>query len=156
MFNSVSHSSVWVINQDEALDFYVGKLGFEVRADIQLENMRWLTVGMPDQPEFQILLESIDNPFIDDESREAMRSLLSKGMAGLGCILNTSDCRKTYAELMAKGVEGIQEPTDMFYGTDAAIRDPFGNHIRITQPVPDDEFEVPEPGDPELARKYNE
>lgn len=156
MFNSVSHSAVWVTDQDEALDFYVNKLGFEVRADVKLENMRWLTVGMPSQPDYQLLLELVINPFIDDDSQEMMQTLLSKGMAGLGCVLETEDCRAAYAELIGKGVEGIQEPVERFYGTDAAIRDPFGNHIRITQPVPADELEVPATGDSGLSAKFND
>lgn len=141
--NGISHASIFVTDQDEALDFYVGKLGMEVRADVDMEVMRWLTIGVPGQEDFQVLLETPRNPMIDESASTAIESTLSKGMNGLGFILNTSDCRGTFAALVEKGVEVIEEPTDRFYGTDCAIRDPFGNHIRITQEVPDEDFEPP-------------
>jgi catechol 2,3-dioxygenase-like lactoylglutathione lyase family enzyme len=143
MFDSISHASIFVTDQDQALDFYVGKLGMEVRADVDLEVMRWLTIGVPGQDDFPVLLETPRNPTSDDEAAAAIESTLSKGMHGLGFILNTPDCRATFAELVEKGVDVIEEPTDRFYGTDCAIRDPFGNHIRITQPVPPEDFRPP-------------
>jgi len=135
MFNSISHASIYVTDHDEAIDFYVGKLGLEIRADADMEVMRWVTVGVPGQDGFEILLEKAQNPFVDDESKAQIEGLLGKGALGLGFILTTGDCRKTFAELVAKGVDVIEEPTERFYGTDCAIRDPFGNHIRITEPV---------------------
>ena len=143
MFNSISHASIYVTDQDEALEFYVGKLGLEVRADVDMEVMRWLTIGAPGQDDFQILLEKPTNSFIDEESRGQIGSLLSKGAMGLGFILYTDDCRKTFDDLLAKGVEAIDEPTERFYGVDCAVRDPFGNHIRITQPVAPEDFNPP-------------
>jgi catechol 2,3-dioxygenase-like lactoylglutathione lyase family enzyme len=143
MINGISHASIFVTDQDLALDFYVGKLGMEVRADVDMEAMRWLTIGVPGQEDFQVLLETPRNPMSDDEAAAAIESTLSKGMHGLGFILNTDDCRGDYEALVEKGVEVIEEPADRFYGTDCAIRDPFGNHIRITQPVPPEEFEPP-------------
>ena len=134
MFNAITHSSIWVTDQDDALDFYVGKLGMEVRADIDLEFMRWLSVGVPGQPDREVLLATPDAPFIDDDSAEQIRSLLSKG-AALSFILTTDDCRATHETLRERGVEIIEEPTERVYGIDMAVRDPFGNHIRITQPA---------------------
>ena len=135
MFNQITHSHIWVTDQDEALDFYVGKLGLEVSADVDLEFMRWLTVNVPGQPEREILLEVPGPPSTDEESAARIRELLSKGALGLGMILTTDDCRGTYEELRAKGVEFTEEPTERFYGIDCGFRDPFGNHIRMTQPV---------------------
>jgi catechol 2,3-dioxygenase-like lactoylglutathione lyase family enzyme len=143
MLNGISHASIFVTDQDQALDFYVGKLGMEVRADVDMEVMRWLTIGVPGQDDFQVLLETPRNPLTDDEAAAAIESNLSKGMQGLGFILNTDDCRGDFAALVEQGVDVTEEPTDRFYGTDCAIRDPFGNHIRITQPVPPEEFEPP-------------
>ena len=97
--------------------------------------MRWLTIGAPGQDDFEILLEKPTNSFIDEESRGQIGSPLSKGAMGLGFILYTDDCRRTFDDLVAKGVEAIDEPTERFYGIDCAVRDPFGNHIRITQPA---------------------
>jgi len=135
MFNAISHHGIFVLDQDEALDFYVGKLGFEVSADVDLGFMRWLTVNLPSDPERHILLEKPGPPAMSDETAAEVRGVLTKGATGLAMILTTADCRKTYDELVAKGVESTQEPTEQPYGVDCGIRDPFGNHIRISQPA---------------------
>jgi len=135
MFNAISHHGIFVLDQDEALDFYVGKLGFEVSADVDLGFMRWLTVNLPSDPERHILLEKPGPPAMSDETATEVRGVLTKGATGLAMILTTADCRKTYDELVAKGVESTQEPTEQPYGVDCGIRDPFGNHIRISQPA---------------------
>ena len=143
MFNAITHSAIFVLDQDEALDFYVGKLGLEVVTDVDMGFMRWLTVCIPGQPEREILLEVPGPPAIDPETAAEVRGLITKGATGLGFILTTDDCRRTYAELRAKGVEFIDEPVDRFYGTDVGLRDPFGNNLRITQPAPKP-FDVPD------------
>jgi catechol 2,3-dioxygenase-like lactoylglutathione lyase family enzyme len=134
MINALSHSFVWVLDQDEALDFYVGKLGLEVNTDAQLEFMRWLTVNVPGQPEQQIALMVPGPPALDPDAAEQVRALLGKG-AGSGFIFTTDDCRGTYEALRAKGVEFNEEPVERFYGIDVGLRDPFGNPLRITQPA---------------------
>jgi catechol 2,3-dioxygenase-like lactoylglutathione lyase family enzyme len=137
MLKAITHTQIWVLDQDEALDFYVGKLGFEVHTDADLEFMRWLTINLPGQPDREILLEVPKvAPYMDEDTAEQIRDLLSKGAVGVAMILSTDDCRTTYEELRAKGVEFTQEPVERFYGIDCAIRDPFGNHIRITEPAP--------------------
>jgi len=134
MFNAITHSAIFVLDQDEALDFYVGKLGMQVGADVDLGFMRWLTITVPGQPDRQILLERPGPPSVSEENAAQVRDLLTKGAMGLGFILTTDDCRKAYEELRAKGVEFTEEPTEQPYGIDCGLRDPFGNHIRITQP----------------------
>jgi catechol 2,3-dioxygenase-like lactoylglutathione lyase family enzyme len=130
----ITHSQIYVLDQDEALAFYVGKLGLEVASDADLGFMRWLTVRMPGDPGHEILLERPGAPRLDDATAEQVRELVTKGAMG-GIILTTDDCRATYDELVAKGVEFTEEPEERFYGTDCALRDPFGNSIRITQPA---------------------
>jgi uncharacterized glyoxalase superfamily protein PhnB len=73
---------------------------------------------------------------MDAASGEQVRELVTKGATGFTAGFTTGDCRKTYEELLAKGVEFTQEPTEQPYGIDMGIRDPFGNHIRIVQPAP--------------------
>jgi uncharacterized glyoxalase superfamily protein PhnB len=136
MFDAISLHGIFVLDQDEALDFYVGKLGFEVAEDVDLGFMRWLTIRLPSDPDRQILLEKPGPPAMSDETAAEVRNLLTKGASGLAMILNTGDCRKTYDELVAKGVETTQEPIEQPYGVDCGIRDPFGNNIRVTQPAP--------------------
>jgi catechol 2,3-dioxygenase-like lactoylglutathione lyase family enzyme len=151
MINAITHSAVYVLDQDEALDFYVGKLGMEVTADVDLGVMRWLTVGVPGQPGREVLLEKPGPPAHDDATAEQVRELVTKGAMGLGFILTTDDCRRTYEELKAKGVEFTQEPVEHFYGIDVGLRDPFGNHLRITQPAPQP-LQMPAVGSAEAER----
>jgi catechol 2,3-dioxygenase-like lactoylglutathione lyase family enzyme len=134
MINRITHSFIHVLDQDEALDFYVGKLGMVVHTDADLGFMRWLTVTVPDQPDLQVGLMLPGPPAYDDATAEQIRELVSKGGAGGGLIFETDDCQGTYEKLQAAGVEFTQEPVERFYGIDCAARDPFGNPIRFTQP----------------------
>jgi catechol 2,3-dioxygenase-like lactoylglutathione lyase family enzyme len=134
MIDAISTSNVYVFDQDEALDFYVGKLGLEVATDVDLGFMRWLTVRVPGDPDREILLEMPGPPSMDEATGEQLRELVAKGAAGWTGF-RTADARKTYEELMEKGVEFTQEPMERQYGVDIGLRDPFGNAIRIVQPA---------------------
>jgi len=133
MLKKMTHSQVYVLDQDEALDFYVGKLGFEVNTDADLGFMRWLTVNLPGQPDRELLLEKPGPPAHDDATAEKVRELVTKGAMGMAGIFVVDDIHKTYDDLRAKGVEFTDEPTERDYGIDCGLRDPFGNHIRIGQ-----------------------
>jgi len=133
---SITLSQIFVLNQDEALDFYVGKLGLVVKNDINLGFMRWLTVAVPGEPGREILLELPGQPAMDEGTAEQVRELVTKGATGGWIGFTTDDCRKMYETLKAKGVEFTQEPMDRPYGVDCGLRDPFGNAIRITQMAP--------------------
>jgi predicted enzyme related to lactoylglutathione lyase len=133
MLNSITISHVWVLDQEEALDFYVGKLGLEVAEDQDLGFMRWLTVRVPGDPGRRILLERPGPPSMDEATAAQVRELITKGATGFTVGFTTDDCQKTYEALVARGVEFTQEPTTREYGTDVGLRDPFGNHIRIVQ-----------------------
>ncbi|MFF3864364.1 VOC family protein [Micromonospora sp. NPDC001898] len=134
--NAISRSQIYVLDQDEALDFYVGKLGMEVNTDQDLGFMRWLTVNLPGDPEREILLETPGSPALDPGTAEQVRELLTKGALGGYLFMTTDDAHKTYEDLVAKGVEITDEPTERPYGIDFGIRDPFGNKIRIGQMFP--------------------
>jgi catechol 2,3-dioxygenase-like lactoylglutathione lyase family enzyme len=149
MFKRITHTFIHVLDQDEALDFYVGKLGMVVHTDADLGFMRWLTVTVPDQPDVQLGLMLPGPPAYDDATTAEIRELVAKGGAGGGVIFETDDCRGTYERLKAAGVEFTQEPIERFYGIDCGLRDPFGNPIRFTQPAegpivvpPPEEFEA--------------
>jgi catechol 2,3-dioxygenase-like lactoylglutathione lyase family enzyme len=135
MLNTLLISSIYVLDQDKALDFYVGKLGLEVNTDQDLGFMRWLTVNVPGDGR-QILLEKPGAPALDAKTAEQVRELVTKGATGGHLFFTTDDCRKTYNELRAKGVEFTEEPTERPYGIDCGLRDPFGNHIRFSQLIP--------------------
>jgi catechol 2,3-dioxygenase-like lactoylglutathione lyase family enzyme len=134
MLKNMTHSQVYVLDQDEALDFYVGKLGFEVNTDADLGFMRWLTVNLPGEPDRELLLEKPGPPAHDDATAEQIRELVTKGAMGTAGIFRVDDIHTTYDELRARGVEFTAEPTERDYGIDCGLRDPFGNHIRIGQP----------------------
>ncbi|WP_236120654.1 VOC family protein [Cellulomonas palmilytica] len=123
-------SSIFVLDQDEALAFYVDVLGLEVGADVDFGAMRWLTVRVPGDRK-QILLERPGPPAHDDATAEQVRDLVTKGAGGGWLAFTTDDVDGTFARLVEAGVDVTQEPTDQPYGRDFAIRDPFGNHIRI-------------------------
>ena len=133
MLNAIICSQIMVLDQDEALDFYVGTLGLEVNTDQDLGFMRWLTVNVPGDPGRQILLEKPGPPAMDDGTAEQVRELLTKGASGGWIMFTTDDARATHEQLVAKGVDITDAPTDRPYGVDFGIRDPFGNRIRIGQ-----------------------
>ena len=135
MLTTLAISQVYVLDQQQALDFYVGKLGLAIIEDSDLGFMRWLTVGIPGDNGRRILLEKPGQPVMDDKTAEQVRDLVTKGRAGGHLFFLTDDCRKTYDELRAKGVEFTEEPTERPYGIDCGLRDPFGNHIRFSQPT---------------------
>ncbi len=145
MLTSLSHSFIYVLDHDEAVDFYVGKLGLEIATDADLGPFRWLTVQVPGQSGSVLVLATPEMGH-DEETATAIRELVAKG-AGTGVIFNVDDCRKTYEDLLAKGVEFTQEPTEHFYGIDCGLRDPFGNHLRIGEPK-EGPIEVPDPAQP--------
>jgi uncharacterized glyoxalase superfamily protein PhnB len=132
----IANAQLWVHDQDEALAFYTEKLGFEVRADVTLAEIpgfRWLTVGPAGQEDIAITLMAIPGPpMMDDATAEQVRSLVAKGFCGT-VFLSTDDCRASYEELKARGVEFSEPPEDRPYGIDSGFRDPSGNAIRLTQ-----------------------
>jgi catechol 2,3-dioxygenase-like lactoylglutathione lyase family enzyme len=132
MLNSLNISQIYVLDQDQALDFYVGKLGLEVNTDADLGFMRWLTVNVPGQPDRSIVLEKPGGPMQNGETADQVRDLVSKGAAGGHLFFTCQDAAKTHAELKEKGVE-VDELMDQAYGVDFGLRDPFGNHVRIAQ-----------------------
>jgi catechol 2,3-dioxygenase-like lactoylglutathione lyase family enzyme len=124
-------SSIFVLDQDEALDFYVGVLGLEVHTDADLGFMRWLTVCVPGDREREILLERPAPPSMDEATATQVRDVLTKGAAGGWIGLATDEPQALYDSLVAKGVDITDEISPKPYGIDFGIRDPFGNRLRI-------------------------
>jgi catechol 2,3-dioxygenase-like lactoylglutathione lyase family enzyme len=133
MITKLNVTSIMVLDKDEALDFYVNKLGLEKGQDIKQGSYRWLTVRVPGDPGVEISLEQPGPPLQDEATAAQLRELITKGALG-GLVFVTDDVRDLYETLKTRGVSDFtQEPTDHFYGTDMGIRDPFGNAIRILQ-----------------------
>jgi catechol 2,3-dioxygenase-like lactoylglutathione lyase family enzyme len=132
LITALSHTTIWVLDQDEALAFYTDKLGFEVNTDATMDDFRWLTVNPPDRPEHELVLLVPGPPMMDEESAEQVKTLVAKGALGAGAF-ETDDCRAAYAELSASGVSFLSEPTERFYGIEATFRDNSGNWFSMTQ-----------------------
>lgn len=132
----IAHAQLWVHDQDEALAFWTDKVGMEVRADVTLEEMgdfRWLTVGPPGQEDVSIVLMAIPGePVMDAETAGQVGDLMAKGFAGT-VFITTEDCRASYEELKARGVEFSEAPEERPYGIDSGFRDPSGNSVRLTE-----------------------
>jgi catechol 2,3-dioxygenase-like lactoylglutathione lyase family enzyme len=133
MINALTISQIYVLDQDEALDFYVGKLGFQVQTDMDFGPMRWLQISLPGDSGRSILLEKPGPPSMNEETAAQVRELLTKGATGGHLFFQTDDAYKTHAELKERGVELPEEPITQPYGIDFGFRDPFGNHLRIAQ-----------------------
>ena len=133
MITALNVASIYVLNKDEALDFYVNKLGLEKGNDVQQGDYRWLTVRVPGDGATEISLEQPGPPLHDEETADRIRELIAKG-ALVGLVFITDDARAMYDTLRERGVTDFtQEPTEHFYGTDMGVRDPSGNPIRILQ-----------------------
>ena len=133
MISRLNVASIYVLDKEEALDFYVNKLGLEKGNDVQQGDYRWLTVRAPGDRSTEISLEQPGPPLHDEATAERLRELITKGALG-GLVFITDDARALYDTLRERGVADFtQEPTEHFYGIDMGVRDPFGNPIRILQ-----------------------
>lgn len=131
----IANAQFWVHDSDEALDFYTTKLGWEVRADVTMEewSFRWLVVGPPGQDGIGLVLMPVPGPpMLDAASSAQLGELVAKGAGGT-LFLETDDCQASYDELKARGVQFNDPPTPQPYGIDTSFRDPSGNNVRLTQ-----------------------
>jgi uncharacterized glyoxalase superfamily protein PhnB len=133
----IANGHVWVHDQDEALDFWTNKVGFEVRSDIsmpELGDFRWLTVGAPGQ-DFSLALMAIPGPpVMDEDTKKKVEELVAKGVAGT-VFLTADDVQAAYEELKGRGVEFTEAPAERPYGIDSEFRDPSGNAYRLGNPT---------------------
>jgi catechol 2,3-dioxygenase-like lactoylglutathione lyase family enzyme len=138
MIRKMSHATIFVNNQEEALKFYRDKLGFAVHTDAMVgKDFRWLTLNAPDQPDFEIILmEPKAGMLMDEATANQLRAIMNKGVLGAGAF-HTDDCRETYKELKSKGVEFVSEPAERPYGIEAVFKDNTGNWFSLTEPGKD-------------------
>jgi catechol 2,3-dioxygenase-like lactoylglutathione lyase family enzyme len=134
MIQRLTHTTVYVLDQEEALHFYRDKLGFEVRDDATMDNgFRWLTVGPKAQPGMRLALMKVEEgPMCSAERAATLRQLVQDGAFGIG-VFEADDCRATYAELKANGVEFMSEPEEKFYAIEAIGKDDSGNWFSLSQ-----------------------
>ncbi len=136
MIQRQSHSTIYVIDQREALEFYSDVLGFEVHTDMPMNengDLRWLTLTPKGQPDLEIILAPVaPGPMFDAETAEEMRKFIKRGALGIG-VFETDDIHGDYERLSEQGVEFVSPPREQFYGTEAVVRDNSGNWFSLTQ-----------------------
>jgi catechol 2,3-dioxygenase-like lactoylglutathione lyase family enzyme len=132
MIQGLGIATVWTFDQQRTKAFFTEKLDFEVRSEVSMGEMTWVTVGAKEQEGVELALMSLDGPGLDPESAEALRKLVGKGVMGAGAF-RTDDCRGDYETFRARGVEFIQEPQERTYGIEAIFRDDSGNWYSLTQ-----------------------
>lgn len=138
MITRMTHTTIYVLDQDSAKEFYTAKLGFKLCNDIVMgeefegtgQGFRWLTVSPPGQPDLEFVLADCAMGHAP-EHVDAIRESVAKGAMGIG-VLATDDCHAAYRELSAKGVVFLQEPADRPYGVEATFRDDSGNVFSLT------------------------
>ena len=132
MTQGVEVAGLYVRDQDEALEFYVGKCGFRVHTDARNGDYRWLTVQHPDQPGFQLGLFKPQAPLVDEATAQSLQEAVAKG-AMPPLVLVVEDCRAAYEQMRGRGVEFTQEPVDRYGAVDASFRDPSGNGWKLIE-----------------------
>jgi catechol 2,3-dioxygenase-like lactoylglutathione lyase family enzyme len=132
MSQFVGVSGIYVRDQDEALSFYVDKLGFTVHTDARNADYRWLTVQCPEQPTFQLGLFKPQPPTVDEATAETLDEVVAKG-AMPPLVLLVDDCRAAFERFRRSGVEFTQEPVERYGSVDASFRDPSGNGWKLIQ-----------------------
>ncbi|MCJ8519040.1 catechol 2,3-dioxygenase-like lactoylglutathione lyase family enzyme [Pseudorhizobium tarimense] len=132
MKNGVQVVGLYVHDQDEALHFYVDKLGFRVHTDARNGDYRWLTVQHPDQPDFQLGLFRPQPPIVDEATAQGLEEAVAKG-AMPPLVLVVEDCQAAFEAMSSRGVEFVQEPVTRYGSVDASFRDPFGNGWKLVQ-----------------------
>lgn len=132
MSQGVQMVGLYVRDQDEALQFYVDKVGFEVHTDVRNGDYRWLTVQHPEQPSFQLGLFKPGAPVHDAATAQSLQQLIAKG-AMPPLVLVVDDCRAASEKMRARGVEFTQDPTDRYGTVDAGFRDPSGNGWKMIE-----------------------
>lgn len=132
MSSGIQVAGVYVRDQDEALAFYVDKLGFRAHTDVRNGEFRWLTIQHPEQTSFQLGLFTPGPPVHDAATAQMLRAILAKG-AMPSLVLEVDDCRAAYERMRALGVEFTQEPVDRYGTVDAGFRDPSGNGWKMIE-----------------------
>lgn len=133
MIQRLTHTSVWVLDQERAKRFYTEILGFELREDQSMGGFRWLTVSPKGQPDLELVLMPVGtSPMVDEQTAKTLRELVEKGTFG-GGVLETADCKQSYAELKEKGVVFLSEPQERPYGIEALLKDDSGNWFSLVQ-----------------------
>ena len=127
MISRVSHLTLLVTNQDEALAYYKDKLGFKIHTDVMFGEMRWLTICTEQDPNFEVALMKA--------GPESEAYVGKQGGSYPLFAFETKDCMATYTALKAKGISFDGEPKTESWGTGVSFKDLYGNLMYISQPA---------------------
>ncbi|RXZ02577.1 VOC family protein [Fictibacillus sp. S7] len=121
-------NSIFVQDQDKALEFYTETLGFVKKHDIPIGEFRWIAVVSPDEQDgTELLLEPNEHP----AAKEYQQKIFAEGIPAT--MFGVADINKEYERLLEKGVKFTIEPTKMGEVTLAVFDDTCGNYIQIVQ-----------------------
>ncbi|EEL50512.1 MULTISPECIES: VOC family protein [Bacillus cereus group] len=121
-------TSIFVQDQDKALEFYSEKLGFVKKEDVPVGKFRWITLVSPDdQGGTELLLEPNEHP----AAKEYQKKIFAEGIPAT--MFGVMDIHKEYERLLEKGVKFTMEPTKMGEVTIAVFDDTCGNFIQMVQ-----------------------
>lgn len=141
MLERISHVSLVVRDQQEALDWYTSKLGFELRSDDEMpQGGRWITIAPPGQTEVEIVLEPLDWGLSGDDP-EAKEAVIGRN----GFVFAVDDIDGTIRQLRDDGVTIVSEPEEVPWGYSALIEDLYGNVHNLVEP------KAPDTGVPDVA-----
>ena len=132
MGQGVQVAGIYVRDQEEALRFYVDRLGFEVHTDARNGDFRWLTIRHPEQADFQLGLFRPAPPTVDQKTASDIDVIVAKG-AMPPLVLVVDSCQQAYDRFTAAGVEFTQAPVARFGSVDASFRDPSGNGWKLIE-----------------------
>lgn len=135
MIQKLSMVTRVVTDQDEALEFYARKCGFEVVRDHEGPHGRFLTVAPAGTESAELVLVTPDG--FDEETAEELAALVGNDA---GLIYAVDDCQETYRELAENGVTFQGEPEEMPWGVQVVALDPDGNEIVFQEPVASGSF----------------
>ena len=126
----IQHASVFVDEQEKAVQFYTEVLGFVQKTDMPADDFRWLTVVSPEGPQdIELLLEPNDNP----AARTYQEAIYQAGIPATSFTVDNME--QEYQRLTKLGVEFRTKPTKMEWGTYAVFDDTSGNLINLHQPA---------------------
>ena len=123
----IDHITLLVKDQDEAVKFYVEKLGFKKRQDAKFwGDMRWVTVSPKDQPDLELT-------FVLADTEEKLAALGKQAGDHVFMTLQTDDCKRDYQAMKSKGVKFFGEPTEQAWGIEVVFEDLYGNLFDLVQ-----------------------
>jgi predicted enzyme related to lactoylglutathione lyase len=132
MIERLTHVTVLVREYDEALDFYVKKLGFEVVEDAKTpQGDRWLTVAPKEGKDVQVVLQKPSAAVFGERAGE----MLNRVGQGTTWAFKVDDCQKTCNELRSKGVKILSQPADFGFAIEAIFQDLYGNAFILMEPI---------------------